>query len=248
MHEVVRPIFQIKPERPLRLTSIAGKGLPERMRSTAFAFLGLTAAVGLALVAFFAQLGFPLLTPAPLPSEPVRERAVAEAVALPHDPGLFAPAGTPERGTAAGGIHSEGGETAGTASGGAGPAPAPAPATTATPEEGGVAAEPTGGSTPKPAPNPASTSEPTPPPTGEPASEPKAAPPPARSSAPPEGAAPAPGNSSSAAAAAHASDRGIEASSKSAATAAVPPPVSSSAPDAETGPGNGNGKALGHSK
>lgn len=64
----------------IRRPSLAGNGLPERMRSTVVAFLGLTAAAGLALVAIFAQLGFPLLSPAPLPSGPAEPSSVAEAV------------------------------------------------------------------------------------------------------------------------------------------------------------------------
>ena len=64
----------------IRRPSLAGNGLPERMRSTVVAFLGLTAAAGLALVAIFAQLGFPLLPPAPLPSGPAEPNSISEAV------------------------------------------------------------------------------------------------------------------------------------------------------------------------
>jgi hypothetical protein len=71
-----------KPRHKFRLTSLAGTGLPERMRSTTFAVLGLVAAAGLALVAMFALPGWPLLSPAPLPSGPVRDHTVGEAVAL----------------------------------------------------------------------------------------------------------------------------------------------------------------------
>ena len=55
------------------------------MRSTAFAFLGLTAAAALGLVAIFAQLGFPLVATGPLPEDPSRHNAVAKAVALDED-------------------------------------------------------------------------------------------------------------------------------------------------------------------
>src|SRR5215213_5828438 len=85
MHELVLSTLQTRLLGRMRRFSFAGDGLPERMRSTAFAFLGLTAAAGLALVAIFAQLSFPLLSPAPLPSEPAAGGAVARAVAL--DPG-----------------------------------------------------------------------------------------------------------------------------------------------------------------
>ena len=66
----------------IRRPSLAGNGLPERMRSTVVAFLGLTAAAGLALVAIFAQLGFPLLSPSPLPSAPAEPGSVSRAVPL----------------------------------------------------------------------------------------------------------------------------------------------------------------------
>lgn len=82
MHEEVHPDTSRKPSSPSRLPSLAGRGLPERMRSTVVAFMGLTAAAGLALVAIFAQMGFPLLSPAPLPDRPVGEGFVAESVPL----------------------------------------------------------------------------------------------------------------------------------------------------------------------
>src|SRR3954451_25217753 len=85
MHELVRSLFQSRRLDPIRLPSFAGKGLSERMRSTGFALLGLTAAAGLALVAIFAQPGFPLLEPAPLPSEPSARESVADAVRAGRD-------------------------------------------------------------------------------------------------------------------------------------------------------------------
>src|SRR4051812_8110296 len=89
MHELVPSNLPSKVFGRRRRFSFAGDGLPERMRSTAFAFLGLTAAAGLALVAIFAQLSFPLLSPAPLPSEPMADGAVSKAVALDRRPGAF---------------------------------------------------------------------------------------------------------------------------------------------------------------
>jgi hypothetical protein len=74
-----------------RLPSFAGRGLPERMRSTAFAFLGLTAALGLALVAIFAQLSFPVLAPAPAPLGPAGESAVSRSLALGRGSRALAP-------------------------------------------------------------------------------------------------------------------------------------------------------------
>ncbi len=70
------------PLRELRLSSLAGKGMPERIRNFGFAFLGLTAAAGLAVVAIFAQMGFPLLSPSPLPSAPPEPNSISKATAL----------------------------------------------------------------------------------------------------------------------------------------------------------------------
>lgn len=67
-----------------RRWSLIGSGLPERIRSVGFAFLGLTAAAGLALVALFAQTGFPLLSPAPLPGGSSEPGSVSKAVSLPR--------------------------------------------------------------------------------------------------------------------------------------------------------------------
>lgn len=63
----VHSIFNKLPS-SLRLSNVIGRGMPERIRSMGFAFLGLTAAAGLAVVAIFAQMGFPLLSPVPLPN------------------------------------------------------------------------------------------------------------------------------------------------------------------------------------
>ncbi|HEX8689347.1 MAG TPA: hypothetical protein VF729_03800, partial [Solirubrobacterales bacterium] len=43
------------------LPSLLGEGLPERLRSTSIALLGIVAAVGLGIVGFALQLGFPLI-------------------------------------------------------------------------------------------------------------------------------------------------------------------------------------------
>ncbi|HWW67951.1 MAG TPA: hypothetical protein VNY83_08200 [Solirubrobacterales bacterium] len=56
--------------------SVAGDGLLERARSTAFLLFGLTAAIGLGLVAFISQLGWPNLLDAPIPGLPVEHMAV----------------------------------------------------------------------------------------------------------------------------------------------------------------------------
>lgn len=250
MHKLVRAISKTKLSKAARLPSLAGNGLPERMRTTAFAFLGLTAAAGLALVAIFAQLSFHVLTPAPLPDEPVDGSAVAEAMPLHRTP-AHVPAVTQRReapAVAAEELHSAGSNDTGFA-----PSGAPAPAAPA-PSEGGVAPETADGSAPKSTSTTGPASSPPPEetsvPVSEPESSPKPAPTPAHPASPTPVAAPAPGNSQSSSAAAHASDRGVEASSKSTATVEASPPVTSSSPPSseDSSPGNGKGKALGHAK
>jgi hypothetical protein len=66
----------------IRLPSVAGRGLTERMRTTTFALLGITAAAGLGLVAIFSQQGWPLLPSSPLPTPPAAAVAVEEARAI----------------------------------------------------------------------------------------------------------------------------------------------------------------------
>src|SRR3954451_9859275 len=90
MHDLVRSISHSRLLAWLRLPSFAGDGLPERMRSTTFALLGLTAAGGLALVAIFAQPSFTLLTPAPLPAEPSLTESIAGAEKVPRDQSVSA--------------------------------------------------------------------------------------------------------------------------------------------------------------
>ncbi len=243
MHEGVRSSFHTRFLGSSRRPSFAGNGLPERMRSTAFAFLGLTAATGLALVAIFAQLSFPLLSPAPMPSGPAEGNAVSDAVALDHSPGVFDRANP--------GLASSGERDAGGASGRGGGGRTAGPTAEAPPEPGGGTSGGEAVETPSSAPSPASppASEPAPVPAAapDPAPAPKPAPTPARPAAPTNPSAP--GNSQSSAAASHASERGVEASSKS------PPEstgsgvaTSGTGPAPEDSPGNGNGKALGHSK
>lgn len=59
--------------------SLLGDGLLERARSTSFAMLGLTAAVGLGLVALALNQSWPLLPGGPIPGAAV-ESALHEAV------------------------------------------------------------------------------------------------------------------------------------------------------------------------
>jgi outer membrane biosynthesis protein TonB len=218
------------------------------MRTTVFAFMGLMAAGGLALVAIFVQMGFPVISPAPLPSDPSRFNAVAEAeiVTANRRVGSAVPAPRAARGAD---LQAEGGVTAGGTLHGAADEAVPTPVTppadsggVSTPANGGGGGTPATAPNPAPAATPAASPAPTSAPKPAPAPTPVPAPPQKPEPTPPLPVAPAPvaapGNSSSGAAAAHASDRGIEASSKSTASApAAAPPTS---------PGNGNGKALGH--
>jgi hypothetical protein len=246
MHEMVHSNFDIRRLKSLRRPSFAGNGLPERMRSTAFAFLGLTAALGLALVATFAQLSFPVLSPAPAPSGPLGRSSVAEAVAVDRTPGLSVPAGgRPGSRAGAAGGRGDRGTPDDSDAGGRVTQPAPVasavPTPASEPSTGAVHGDPATTPAPTPAPNQAPASAP-PSSQSDPTVPPKPAPTPAGPAASDPPPAPAPGNSQSSAAAAHASERGVEASSKSS-TAAVAPEA-----EPEAAPGNGNGKALGHSK
>jgi hypothetical protein len=249
MNELVHWILHSRSLSSLRVPSFAGKGLPERMRSTVFALLGMTAAAGLALVAIFAQPGFPLLDPAPLPNEPSASQAVAQAekLTLSHKPSAFtvavaSRAVAPAPAFAGSRAHGskDGSTGSGDDSGGEAAVQSPAPSVS-TPEaaEGGGNGG-SGGAVPAATPTPAS--DPASPPSKSVSSpKPVRTPPEATTSSPssPE-PAPAPGNSNSAAAAEHASERGIEASSSSGPAAA--------AADSTSGPGNGNGLAKGLSK
>jgi hypothetical protein len=70
-----------------RRLSLAGDGLPERMRSTTFALLGITAATCLGLVAVFSQQEWPLLSPGPVPAAPAGPTAVGDAAIVPNPSG-----------------------------------------------------------------------------------------------------------------------------------------------------------------
>ncbi|HEU5142860.1 MAG TPA: hypothetical protein VFU04_06870 [Solirubrobacterales bacterium] len=73
------------PPRP----SLLGRGLPERLRSTSLALLGLVGAAGLVMVALIMQPGPPLVWSGPIPEPPHQPRASrlpAIAVAKPAGP------------------------------------------------------------------------------------------------------------------------------------------------------------------
>lgn len=166
MSEVVRFRLPDKSFPSLRHPSFAGRSLAERMRSTTFALFGLAAAAGLALVAIFAQPGGPLLSPAPLPSEPSSSVGKAEALAAPLVPkfarhplvlrhSVAGPSGAGSQGGSVGhGGGSNGSPTTGTVG-------APQPA--GSPASGGGEAGGNGGApetTPPPQPAPEATTSP----------------------------------------------------------------------------------------
>jgi len=255
IHELVHSILRHLRPHSIRLSSLAGQGMTERMRSTGFALLGLTAAASLALVVVFAQPGFPLLDPAPLPIGPSGGEAVAgaekAAPALASRPSVAAGAPAPSALARrnAGGSSGPGSRTehAG-APEGIGKVHAQSPVTPASvpgssPETGGEGSSGSGPATtptatPTPAPAPAPTATPAPESTPAPTSTSTSTP--SRSSGhSPSGEDAAsspttataattdsgPGTSKSSAASSHASERGVEASSGHGNTKASPPPA-----------------------
>jgi hypothetical protein len=68
--------------RSLRLVkpSVLGDGVPERLRSTLVALLGVTGAAGLAMVALVLQQGFPLVSSGPVPDPPLQREALHDRV------------------------------------------------------------------------------------------------------------------------------------------------------------------------
>lgn len=68
--------------RSLRLVrpSVLGDGVPERLRSTLVALLGVTGAAGLAMVALVLQQGFPLVSSGPVPDPPVKRERLHDRV------------------------------------------------------------------------------------------------------------------------------------------------------------------------
>ncbi len=127
--------------------SFAGTGLLERMRSTTFALLGVTAAMGLGLVAVASQQDWPLLPAAPIPglSEPgeVHEAAAVagQGIASPAQRSLAPGVGEPsvDRGARTqekAAPQVSGSQTLATAP----PQPAPDPAADAPSDQGAPAA------------------------------------------------------------------------------------------------------------
>lgn len=83
-------------------SSLAGDGLLVRIRSTSIGLMGLVTAVGLGLVAFISQQGWPGVLGGPLPG-PSQLSAVGDAITLTHAPP--AARSVPGAGPLAGGLH-----------------------------------------------------------------------------------------------------------------------------------------------
>jgi hypothetical protein len=94
-----------------RRPSLAGTGLTERMRSTTFALLGITAAAGLGLVAIFSHQGWPLLSPSPFPVPQAGTEAVQPAVAVSRHAIEAGSPGSHPRSTASGDSQTSLGQT-----------------------------------------------------------------------------------------------------------------------------------------
>jgi hypothetical protein len=91
--------------RPGARISLLGDRLPERIRSTAFALLGTTAALGLAVVAIALQGDWPLVAGSPVPPAPPRHQAIGGAEALGPRAGATHPASPSHTGKVASHRH-----------------------------------------------------------------------------------------------------------------------------------------------
>jgi hypothetical protein len=234
------------------------------MRSTAFAFLGLTAALGLALVAIFAQLSFPVLSPAPPPAGPAGQSSVAEAVALHRSRAGLVP-GMAQGQAAGAGIRNGGRPGDGGAStqhadkaagavgsplavdppqsGGGevdGESATPPPATTVPPSSPAPDAAVVTTTQPSPGPSPAPEK-----PQPQPASSK-----PSKAAVKPAKTKPEKAEAKADAKAAKVEAKAVQAESKAPTPEAAPesPSKPSATAPPEPSPGKGNGKALGHYK
>jgi hypothetical protein len=63
-------------------SNLAGDGMLVRLRSTSIALLGVVTAIGLGLVAFISQLGWPGIVNSPIPNGPAEAGSIHSAIAL----------------------------------------------------------------------------------------------------------------------------------------------------------------------
>jgi hypothetical protein len=168
--------------------TVLGDGMLERVRSTSLALLGLTAAVGFAMVALALNQGWPLIAGVPLPNVEGEHQAIGKGA-------VVAEAATPSRGDAPGPTVTRQGRNVSARPASQGAQAAPAPAGSSPPGSAGILVSnstpagpsPAGAGKPSPTPAPASqepaaTTAPTAPPA--PSSAPSAQPPAASASTP----------------------------------------------------------------
>jgi hypothetical protein len=246
MNAVVRFSPANKPFPSLRHPNVAGRSLAERMRSTTFALFGLAAAAGLALVAIFAQPGGPLLSPAPLPSEPSSSVSRAEALRAGSAPRLVERGGPLGLSVSLSVPRSQPGQAGAT-----GGAPSGAPTTGAIGKPHSVGSPPASeggsgenGGEPEAAPTPQPGPAPAPAPSPAPESVPVSSSPPEKN---PTVHVSLPGHSGSS----HSGGKEIAATVH--AVVPPPPPVPVEIPPVAPGPpsnpgDNGNGHGHGHDK
>jgi hypothetical protein len=186
----------------LTAPSLAGESLLDRLRNSTIALLGVVAAVGLGIVAFAANQGWPEFLNSPFPTLPKQSVGEAQVVAEPAGPTAH-PVGRPGQATAV---------TAGRQGGGGGPAPGRGGSSH---DEQHSAVGPAG-QTPTHGPGAAEPGSPTAPPVGAPPAPvvtqpPQSTPAPGPSTPPAE--TPAPGKSPSSPGNGHGKARGHESSS-----------------------------------
>lgn len=75
--------------------SVFGDGLPERLRSTSFALLGITAAAGLGLIGLVLHQGWPIAPNLPIPGIPPKHEAVQERTVVAEAVGPEGAGGQP---------------------------------------------------------------------------------------------------------------------------------------------------------
>ncbi len=75
------------------VSSLAGDGMLLRLRRASIALLGLVGAVGLGLIFFISQIGWPGVFSGPMPGSPTRVGTVHDAIALTHPGPALATAG-----------------------------------------------------------------------------------------------------------------------------------------------------------